>query len=259
MIPLSRTVPESIRELCTAFPGTEETLSHDRPDYRVADRSFARLMINHHGDGRAGLWLKMPPGAQAVYTDLDPNAYFIPPYVGNKGWLGVDLSKGLSWEEVVARVREAWEYAAPNHLVTRLEETPPVGAPDVELTPEDIDPLLAPQAQKVLTGLRKRCIKLPEVIEDTQFGRPVWKAGKKTFAGVFHRNGGVHIDFWVGVELQAMMISDPRFTIPQYTGHNGWINMDLQDHLDWNEVEGLLENSYRHFALKRMLKALEEE
>ena len=254
---MARTVPQSIRELCIAFPETEETISHDRPDYRVANRSFARLMINHHGDGRAGLWLSMPPGAQAVYTDLDPDAYFVPPYVGNKGWLGMDLSKGLSWNEVVSRVREAWEHAAPNHLTSSLEESPRVEAPDVELSPQDIDPLLAPRAEEVLAGLRERCNRLPEVTEDQQFGRPVWKAGKKTFAGIFHRNGRVHIDFWVGVEHQAMMTADPRFTIPKYTGHNGWINMDLENHLDWDEVEGMLKNSYRHFALKRMLNALE--
>ena len=256
---MSRTVPEFIQELCTAFPGTEETISHDRPDYRVADRSFARLMINHHGDSRAGLWLSMPPGAQSLYTDLDPDAYFIPPYVGNKGWLGVDLSKGLSWDEVVARVREAWEHAAPDSLVTDLEATPEVTPPDVELSPEDIDPLLASHAQKILEGLRERCQALPEVNEDQQFGRPVWKAGKKTFAGIFHKNGEVHIDFWVGVEHQSMMTADPRFTIPMYTGHNGWINMNLHKHVDWAEIESLLENSYRHFALKRMLKALESE
>ena len=216
-------------------------------------------MFNHHGDERAGLWLSMPTGAQALYTDLDPNAYFIPPYVGNKGWLGVDLSKGLSWDEVVSRVREAWEHVAPGTLASGLAQTPEVEPPEVELSPEDINPLLAPQAQKVLSGLRERCGRLPEVVEDTQFGRPVWKAGKKTFAGIFHKDGRVHIDFWVGVEHQGMMMNDPRFTIPQYTGHNGWINLDLGEYLDWLEIEGLLENSYRHFALKRMLKALESE
>lgn len=251
------TVPESIHELCTAYPGVEACISHDRPDYRVADKSFARLVINHHGDGRAALWLKMPPGAQAVYTDLEPEAYFVPPYVGNQGWLGVELNKGLSWAEISGRVREAWEHTAPANLITALKKSPAVAPPDVLMTAEDIDPLLAPRAQKVLAGVRSRCAQLPEVIEDLQFGRPVWKAGKKTFAGAFHKNGKVHLDFWVGIEQQSMMTDDPRFTIPKYTGHNGWINLDVDRHLDWNEVSGLLENSYRHFALRRMLNALD--
>ena len=194
-----------------------------------------------------------------MYTDLDPDAYFVPPYVGNKGWLGMDLCKGVSWQEVTSRVREAWEHSAPAELVASLEQSPAVAPPDVELTPEDIDPLLAPHAQAVLDGVRARCEKLPEVIEDRQFGRPVWKAGKKTFAGAFHRNGQVHLDFWVGIDQQSRMIDDPRYTIPKYTGHTGWINLDVHKHLDWSEVEGLLETSYRHFALKRMLKALDSD
>jgi hypothetical protein len=257
--PLPRSIPQVVRELCLAFPAVEETVSHDRPDYRIADKSFARLMVNHHGDGRVGLWLHMPPGAQALYTDLEPEAFFVPPYVGNRGWLGVELNKGLSWVEICARVREAWEHTAPAGLAGELKSTPSIAPPDVEMKPEDINPLLATRVQTVLTEFRKRCERLPEVIEDSQFGRPVWKAGKKTFAGVFSKGGRLHFDFWVGVEHQVMMTGDPRFTIPKFTGHNGWMNLDVEDYLDWTEVEGLLETSYRHFALKRMLRELDAQ
>ena len=54
-----------------------------------------------------------------------------------------------------------------------------------------------------------------------------------------------------------MMTMDPRYTVPRFTGHNGWINLEVEVHLDWGEIEGLMENSYRHFALKRMIKALD--
>ena len=40
-------------------------------------------------------------------------------------------------------------------------------------------------------------------------------------------------------------------------GHNGWIELDVQDHANWREVESLLEGSYRHFALKRTIKLLD--
>lgn len=254
---MPRTIPEAIHELCLAFPETEETTSHGRPNFKVADKSFARLMINHHGDGRVGLWLHMPPGAQPLYTDLDAEAYFIPPYVGNKGWLGVELNGGLSWQEICARVREAWEHVAPAGVASELTQTPAVAPPDGPMTPEEIDPLLAPGRQAILESFRERCQRLPEVSEDTQFGRPVWKAGKKTFAGAFQRQGRMHFDFWVGVEHQGMMTEDPRYTIPMFTGHNGWIDLDVEDYLDWSEIEGLMETSYRHFALKRMLRELD--
>ena len=56
-----RTLPEAAYALCMAFPGAEETVSHERPDYKVGGKSFATFMVNHHGDGRVAFWLAMPP------------------------------------------------------------------------------------------------------------------------------------------------------------------------------------------------------
>jgi hypothetical protein len=50
----------------------------------------------------------------------------------------------------------------------------------------------------------------------------------------------------------------PRYEIPAYFGHNGWIALDVAKECDWNEVKGLALQSYRHFALKRMLQILEK-
>ena len=59
-------------------------------------------------------------------------------------------------------------------------------------------------------------------------------------------------------ERQALLCNDPRYSIPPYIGGNGWINLDVEQHADWNEIQPLLLESYRHFALKRMLKAMGE-
>lgn len=253
----SRTIPQAVQGLCLAFPGAEEKSVPPHRDYRVAGKTFAWFVINHHGDGRVALWLPMPKGAQLTFTELAPHAYFVPPYVGHKGWLGIELDQGLGWKEIAARVREAWENVAPASLVSQLDATPKVEPPTVGMTPEEIDPLLGKRPAALLAEFDAHCRRFPEVTKDNQFGRPVWKAGKKTFAGAFHTGGRLGLDFWVGVEQQAMMTMDPRFTIPKYTGHNGWINLDVEDGLDWDEIDALLEGSYRHFALKRMLKALE--
>ena len=66
------------------------------------------------------------------------------------------------------------------------------------------------------------------------------------------------LTFWVGADRQLALSDTPRYHIPAYMGHNGWISLDVEDHIDWEEVEDLLLESYRHFALKRMLKALGE-
>jgi hypothetical protein len=100
-------------------------------------------------------------------------------------------------------------------------------------------------------------LKFPEVREASQFGYPVWQAGKKTFASL--RCGGQRLlaGFWVGVEQQQLLTADARYAIPPYQGHTGWITLDLANGCDPAELRGLALHSYRHFALKRMLQALE--
>jgi hypothetical protein len=256
---LARTIPQAVHELCLAFPETEDTISHGSPDYKVAGKSFAYFTVNHHGDGHVAFWLRSPQGTQQHFVALDPKTYFVPQYVGPRGWLGVELNQGVAWDEVSARVREAWENSAPASLASELGATPRVAPPEVRMQPEEIDPWLAKRPKKILDEFHQRCMRLPEVNRDQAFGSPVWKAGKKTFAGAYHRGGRAKFQFRVGVAQQAMMVDDPRFSIPAYMGNKGWIDLDVEEKVDWTEVEGLLETSYRHFAIKRMLKALDGE
>jgi hypothetical protein len=112
----------------------------------------------------------------------------------------------------------------------------------------------------VLTGVRKLVADWPEVIEDQQFGSPVWRAGKKTFLWLHaDRQRRLQIYFWVGVPAQGLMTADERFEIPAYLGHQGWIALDVTRTCDWPHVRGLALGSYRHFALARMLKNLNED
>lgn len=255
---MPRSIPQAVRELCLAFPESEETTSHGKPDFKVAGKSFAYFTINHHGDGRVALWLKAPEGAQQQFVSLDSEAYFVPQYVGPRGWLGVDLNSNVSWNEVRARVREAWETAAPKSLAGQLGETPGSPPPSRKMKPEEIDPWLGKRAGALLESLRKRCTAFPEVTEGKSFGSPVWKAGKKTFACAHTGSGRIKLQTWAGIEQQAFLTDDPRYSIPMYVGNKGWIDLDVEDHVDWDEVDGLLEHSYRHFALKRMLAALDD-
>ena len=108
--------------------------------------------------------------------------------------------------------------------------------------------------------MRRICLGLPETSEEKQFGFPVWRAGKKTFAQAYQYRAEdrLRLAFWVGVEQQAMLTGDKRYQIPKYMGHNGWIALDVSKHLDEDEVSELALFSYRHFALRRMLQQLGE-
>ena len=126
-------------------------------------------------------------------------------------------------------------------------------------TPSQIDPFKSARAQTVLTKLRKICLSYPESSEGSQFGHPVWIAGKKTFAIARYAGKRLTLCFWVGVDQQGLLTADPRYEIPPYFGHNGWIALDVTEQCDWREVQGLALQSYRHFALKRMLQSLRQD
>lgn len=251
-------ISKAVREVCLSFPETEEVSSHGSPDFRVRGKTFATYVINHHGDGRIALWLNSPDGAQQLHTQADPEQFFVPPYVGPRGWLGMHLNRGASWKQVAQRVREAYEKVAPPALAAAIGKTIDIEPPAKPLSPSDIDPLQSRRAQAVLKGMRRICLALPETSEVLQFGRPVWRAGRKSFASIFHDRQRLTVSFWVGANRQALLTREARFHIPAYLGHNGWISLDVTKECDWDEVFELAEYSYRHFALKRMLALLSQ-
>lgn len=254
---MARNIPDAVREICLSFPEAEERSGHGMPDYRVRERTFATFAVNHHGDGRIALWLNAPPGAQQLHVSGEPELYFVPQYVGPRGWLGVHLDRGNDWFTIATRVREAYAKTAPAELVRTLGETVDIEPPTETIDPEDFDPLSPPHAQAALGRIRELAAALPETVETRQFGNPAWKAGRKTFVTANRYRRRMCIEVWVGAELQATLTDDPRFRIPRYIGHRGWITLDVEDRFDEAEVEALLLGSYRHFALKRMLKALD--
>ncbi len=151
----SKNISQAVREICFWFPETEEVLSHGSPDFRVKGKTFATYVINHHGDGRVALWLNAPQGAQGHYVKQEPKHFFVPPYVGPRGWLGVNLDKGISWKTVARLVREAYEKVAPASLTNSLGKTIEIDPPTAKLKPEEIDPLQSKRAQAVLKALRE--------------------------------------------------------------------------------------------------------
>ncbi len=294
---VERTISDTVREIMAALPEVEEFVSHGMPTFRVRGRNvFGMYAINHHGDGRVALWLMAPRGAQAALArglmvesrelmagkgklrvesrELSVGKtkakkgndwpYFVPPYVGPSGWLGVELDKGLGWSTVGEHVREAYAMVAPAELVRSLKKDLRVRPPTRKFRPEEIDRFQGKAARAVLKKLDAICARLPETERGTRFGMPTWLAGTKVFGTAHYYTGRLKLSFWVGAARQKQLVADKRggkfgskrFEISQYTGHNGWIDLDVEEKQDWDEIAELALESYRHFALKRMVKEL---
>jgi hypothetical protein len=111
---------ERIREICLALPETSERLSHGAPTFFVrGTRAFVMVLTDHHGDGRFAIWCAAPDGLQSMLVEADPERFFVPPYVGHRGWLGVRLDRLLDWAELTGIVEDAFAEVAPRTLVER--------------------------------------------------------------------------------------------------------------------------------------------
>ena len=249
------TIGQAVRKICLGLAETEEMISHGFPHYKVRNKGFATYSVNHHGDGKVALLLNASHETQHMLVESAPRHFFVPPYIGPRGWVGLELNLGLSWQRIAQLTYEAYCRTAPKSLAAASKPVD-VKPPTEKMQAEDINPLKSKKNQLVLKRLRQLCLSLPETSEDFQFGNPTFKAGKKSFCTIFHRDKRLQLQFWTGIDQQISLTSfDKRFRIPAYVGQNGWINLDLTLKQDWHEIENLLLISYEHFALKRMLTA----
>jgi hypothetical protein len=105
-----------------ALPEVTERPSHGAPTFFAGKKTFVMFHDDHHGDGRLALWCAAGPGAQGLLVDSDPDCFFVPAYVGHRGWVGVRLDRGLDWDVVADVVEEAFRVVAPARLVDRLDD-----------------------------------------------------------------------------------------------------------------------------------------
>jgi len=112
---------ERIRSVCLALPEATEG-EGPRPTFRVREKTFVWYMDNHHDDGRLAIWCKAPAGEQAALVQSDPQRFFVPPYVGPKGWIGVRLEGKVDWDELFELIEESYRLMAPRRLLAQLEQ-----------------------------------------------------------------------------------------------------------------------------------------
>jgi hypothetical protein len=107
-----------LRNICLGLPEVEERLSHGAPTFFVrGKRPFVMVLTDHHGDGRFAIWCAAGDGVQQMLTDADLERFFVPPYVGHRGWLGVRLDRGVDWDELAGIAEDAYAEIAPARLV----------------------------------------------------------------------------------------------------------------------------------------------
>jgi len=104
-----------------AFPETTERRSHGEPSWFVRDKKLFVTYADHHHDDRLAFWCAAPEGAQGELVASDPVRFFVPPYVGQRGWLGVFLDVEVDWDEIAELIDAAYRVVAPKTLVAEID------------------------------------------------------------------------------------------------------------------------------------------
>lgn len=111
-----------LRQICLALPEVFEKEAWGECTFRVTGGSmFAMTDNNHHDSGRIAVWVKAPPMVQEILVNADAKRFFIPPYVGAKGWVGVRLDYKIDWDELGEILKDGYLMSAPKRLRERLQ------------------------------------------------------------------------------------------------------------------------------------------
>ena len=106
---------ERVRRICLSLPETWEKISHGEPTWFVDKKVFAMFSNNHHGDGHVAVTVPAAIGIQEMLIKKSPKKFYRPPYVGVRGWIGIEVDR-VSDKELESHIREAWRLIAPSKL-----------------------------------------------------------------------------------------------------------------------------------------------
>lgn len=113
-----------LRKICLALPEAHEVEAWGEPTFRVRNRLFAMYASanTHHGQGRPAVWCKAGPGNQEIMVRGAPDRFFVPPYVGPSGWIGIWLDGSVQWDEVADLLGDSYDLVAPKRLREQRQE-----------------------------------------------------------------------------------------------------------------------------------------
>ncbi len=115
----SREDPRLVRltKICLAFPQVTRKILGRHAGFLVGKRTFAYFLNDHHGDGIVAVTCKALPGDNAALVAAQPDRFYLPAYIGPRGWVALRLDVGkVDWEEVRELVLGGYRLVAPKRL-----------------------------------------------------------------------------------------------------------------------------------------------
>jgi predicted DNA-binding protein (MmcQ/YjbR family) len=103
-----------------ALPEATRELQGDHASFRVRKKVFAYFLNDHHGDGIVSVCAKVLPGDSQRLVNSDPAKFYLPAYIGSRGWVGLRLDAGeVDWEEVKELVTGSYQLVTASRSTSR--------------------------------------------------------------------------------------------------------------------------------------------
>jgi hypothetical protein len=120
-------------KICLGFPQAEREMMGLHAGFKVKKKTFAYFVNDHHGDGIVGVWCKVLPGDNASLIEADPERFYMPGYVGPRGWVGLRMDVGrVNWSEVEELAKGSYQLVAGKRL-SGVAQEPAKRAPKVKM------------------------------------------------------------------------------------------------------------------------------
>jgi predicted DNA-binding protein (MmcQ/YjbR family) len=96
--------------ICLSLPHAERQIQGLHANFKAKKKTFAYFVSDHHGDGIVGMLCKVLAGDNAALIKSDPKRFYMPAYVGPRGWVGLRLDVGrVDWSEVEELVKGSYQ------------------------------------------------------------------------------------------------------------------------------------------------------
>jgi len=110
--------------ICLALPEATRQMMGRHASFLVRKKIFAYFQVDHHGDGIVGINCKVLPGDNTALIASDPTRFYMPAYIGPRGWVGLRLDVGeVDWDEVQELARHSYQLVAPKRLADTVKPT----------------------------------------------------------------------------------------------------------------------------------------
>lgn len=110
-------------KICEALPeAIVDVAGESHLAFKIRKRIFAYYLFDHHGDGIISFVSKSSLSDQRRFIKEDPDSFFVPAYLGSKGWIGIRLDLDeVDWETVSQLARRAYQDTAPRKLAALVD------------------------------------------------------------------------------------------------------------------------------------------